>query len=71
MTRSIYDQDTGKETTDDLDHFTLWKALITVKAAQPLSIQFGVDNIFNFTDPETFATFSPGRTIFVSARFSL
>lgn len=71
MTRSIYDQDTGEETTDDLDHFTLWKALITVKAAQPLSIQFGVDNIFNFTDPETFATFSPGRTFFVSARFSL
>lgn len=71
MTRSIYDQDTGEETTDDLDQFTLWKALLTIQAAEPLSIQFGVDNIFDYTDTDTFATFSPGRTFFVSARFSL
>jgi outer membrane receptor for ferrienterochelin and colicins len=70
MIRRIHNRMTGVETTYKLDGYTIWKFIVNVKPAKGLVISGGVDNIFNFTDKETFATFSPGLTTFVSLRAS-
>lgn len=71
MSRSIYDQFSGEETISQLDDYSIWKVLGSLNPLEQLTIQLGVDNIFNFTDKETFASFSPGRTVFVSVRLAI
>ncbi len=69
--RTIIDENTGKETNAWLDNFMLWKAVFSAKPLQSVTISAGIDNILDYTDKITFATFSPGRTVFISLRLSL
>ncbi len=69
--RTIIDEESGEETNAWLDGFTLWKTVISIKPIKNITINCGVDNIFDYTDRKTFATFSPGRTFFAGLRLSL
>ena len=71
MSRGIYDAESGAESVSYLDDFTLWRANLRLQLPGQLQVQTGIDNLFDYSDPETFATFSPGRTFFISARLTL
>ncbi len=67
--RTILDENTGKETNAWLDDFILWKVIFSVKPFKQLTITAGIDNIFDYSDKVTFATFNPGRTYFIGLRY--
>jgi outer membrane receptor for ferrienterochelin and colicins len=71
MSRSIYDPFTGDESITYLNDYSLWKVHIGLKPLEQVTLQTGIDNLFDYTDTKTFATFSPGRTVFVSVRISI
>ena len=72
MDRVLYNPNTGKETIfKNLNDFSLWKLILAINPNSYITIQGGVDNVFNYTDKVSFSTFSPGRTAFISASFKL
>src|SRR5690606_24718800 len=71
MSRSIYDPFTGDESITYLSDYSLWKVHVGLKPINQVTLQAGIDNLFDYTDTQTFATFSPGRTLFLSVRISI
>jgi outer membrane receptor for ferrienterochelin and colicins len=69
--RTIIDEISGHEINAWLEDFTLWKLIVSAKPIAGVTISTGIDNIMDYTDKKTFATFSPGRTYFVGLSVSL
>ncbi len=69
--------ETGEEevviTKNPLDAFALWRATAQytpwTRNYMQLILSVSVQNIFDYTDPERYTTFDPGRRVFCSATF--
>ncbi|MBD3410983.1 MAG: TonB-dependent receptor [Ignavibacteriales bacterium] len=49
----------------------VWRAAVSLRRDSYGSIVAGVDNIFDYTDPEHLTVVTPGRTFFVSVAFAI
>ncbi|MCA1744545.1 MAG: TonB-dependent receptor, partial [Bacteroidales bacterium] len=55
MSRSIYDPFTGDESITYLSDYSLWKVHVGLKPIDQVTLQAGIDNLFDYTDTQTFA----------------